>query len=111
MSEETTLTLRFAGGAADFGDLESEISSILRDLADPASDAAKAARTANLDPSDMADAGVTVTQNAKGFGVVAILIAITVPVAAHIINKFWDDVIWPQLRERLGGDALGKPET
>lgn len=111
MPEENTLTLRFASNAADVHDLEEEISSILREISDPASDAANAALAANLNPSDMSGAHTSVTEEDKGFGPVAILIAITVPVAAHIINKFWDEVIWPQIKGRLGADALGKRET
>jgi hypothetical protein len=110
VATESGVNLRFAGGAADAEDLEAEISSILHELADPASDVARSAVAVGLSPSDLAGARVTVSQEGKGFGPVMILVAIAVPVAAHIVNKFWDDVIWPRIRGRLGADALGERE-
>jgi hypothetical protein len=32
------------------------------------------------------------------------------PSVVHAINKIWDDLIWPSVRSRLGGDALGELE-
>ena len=101
-------TLRFLGGAAEAEDLEAEVTSVLRDLADPNSEISGLARAVGLNPDDVAGAGVKVTKQAKGFGPVVILVAITVPVASHIVNQFWDDVIWPRIRGALGADAVGK---
>ena len=110
MSAEDEVSFRFVGGAADAEGLEAEISLILQQLADPGSDAARSAIAAGLRPSDMTGARAIVRQEAKGFGPVVILVAIAVPVAAHIVNKFWDDVIWPHIRGSLGADALGERE-
>ena len=70
----------------------------------------RAAVAAGLSPSDLVGAHATVRQEGKGFGPVVILVAIAVPVAAHIVNKFWDDVIWPHISGSLGADALGERE-
>ena len=110
MPTENGVSLRFAGGAAEAEDLEAEISSVLQELANPASDVARAAVAAGLSPSDLVGAHATVRQEGKGFGPVVILVAIAVPVAAHIVNKFWDDVIWPHISGSLGADALGERE-
>lgn len=110
MSEGNWINLRFVSGAGDTEDLEAEISSILENLSDPVSDVAKSACAARLDPSDMRGARVRVTKEAKGFDPTLILIAISVPAASHIVNQFWDDVIWPHLKKRLGADSLGKRE-
>jgi hypothetical protein len=104
------VNLRFAGGSADAEDLETEILSILNELADSGTEVARSAVGAGLSPSDLAGARVNVSQEGKGFGPVVFLIAITVPVAAHIVNKFWDDVIWPRVKDKLGADALGERE-
>jgi hypothetical protein len=101
-------TLRFMGGSAEAEDLQAEVASVLHDLADPNSEVSGLARAAGLNPEDVADAEVTVTKEAKGFGPVVILVAIAVPVAAHIVNQFWDDVIWPRIKGALGADAVGK---
>jgi hypothetical protein len=103
-------TLRFVGGAAEAEDLEAEITSVLLDLADPNSEATGLARAAGLNPDDLAGAEARVTKEAKGFGPVVILVAIAVPVASHIINQFWDDVIWPRIKGTLGADAIGKSD-
>jgi hypothetical protein len=96
------------GGKGNVEDIEAEISSIMAELADPASEPAQSAADAGLDPADMSGAQVAVAKESKGFGPVAIVIAIAVPVAAHIVNKFWDDVIWPRIKDRLGADSVGK---
>jgi hypothetical protein len=101
-------TLRFLGGAAEAEDLEAEVASVLSDLADPNSEVSGLARAAGLNPDDIAGVEVKVTKEAKGFGPVVILIAIAVPVASHIVNQFWDDVIWPRIKGALGADAVGK---
>src|SRR5262249_13051547 len=108
MSGEQSVRLRFVKGELGAEALEAEIASILEDLANPASDASRSAIASGLDPADMTKARASVEQEGKGFGVVAIAILIAAPVAAHIVNQFWDDVIWPEIKKRLGRDALGK---
>lgn len=110
MSNKTMVYLRFADGATEAGDLEQEIAQVLHEFADPASEASRSAAVAGLEPSDMADAQAAVTADAKGFGPVVIVVAISVPVASHVVNKFWDDVIWPRIKSKLGADALGERE-
>jgi hypothetical protein len=108
MPEAYVTQLRFVGGKGNAEDIEAEISSIVAELADPASEAAQSAANAGLNPADMSGARVDVAKEGKGFGPVAIVIAIAVPVAAHIVNKFWDDVIWPRIKDKLGADSVGK---
>jgi hypothetical protein len=110
MSGENKLKLRFSAGEVAAENLETEISSILSEFADPESDATLSAIAAGLSPAAMKGAQATVKKEAKGFAPVAILIVIAAPVAVHTIDKFWDDVIWPRVRSRLGSDALGKRE-
>lgn len=110
MSEGNWVNLRFVGGAVDTEDLEAEISLILKDLSNPVSDVAKSARAVGLDPSDMRGARARVEKETKGFDPVLIVVAVSVPAASHIVNQFWDDVIWPHLKKRLGADSLGKRE-
>jgi hypothetical protein len=102
--------LRFSAGSVAAADLEPEISSIIRELADPESAASRLATASGLVPADLADAPVTVSQSGKGFGAVVILIAITTSVGAHAVESYWDDVIWPRLKTKLGADSVGKSE-
>lgn len=110
MPGENKIKLRFSAGEVDAQNLEAEISSILLEFTDPESDTALSANAVGLSPAAMAGAQATVKKEAKGFAPVAILIVIAAPIAVHTIDKFWDDVIWPRLKSRLGGDALGKRE-
>jgi hypothetical protein len=111
MTEESTITLRYVDGTAEIEELEKEITSQLRELTDPGSPAFQKATAAGLDPAPLSRANIEIRHEGKGFGAVAVLIAIYVPVAAHIINKFWDDVIEPRLTGELGADALGHREN
>jgi hypothetical protein len=108
MTEVHQIGLRFASGAADVYDLKSEISAILAELGDPATEVARSASAFGLDISEFRAAQVDVSKEAKGFGDIALLILITAPAATHVLNKAWDDIIWPRIKARLGADALGR---
>jgi hypothetical protein len=110
MTEENKLVMRYVSGQAKLDDVEAEVSTLLRELTDPGSQAFQQAVAAGLDPAPLSRANITIEKEGKGFGPVAIMIAIYIPVAAHIINKFWDDVVWPRITGELGRDALGKRE-
>jgi hypothetical protein len=110
MPEGNEITLRYVHGSAEINDLESEITKLLRELTDPGSAAFATAVAAGLDPAPLSRADVEIRHEGKGFGPAAVLIAIYVPVAAHIISKFWDDVVQPRLTGKLGADALGERE-
>jgi hypothetical protein len=110
MTDARRVSLYFRGRAADLDDLQAEISSALEELADPASGFAGQASADGFDSSEFARAEVSVMDDAKGFGDVVVLVAIFAPAATHALNKVWDDLIWPRVKSRLGGDALGEPE-
>lgn len=115
MTDEQELRLRYTGGQANIEDLEQEVSTILEELAKPGSDAFEDAVAAGLEPDDLVHACINIEMEAKGFGTVALLIAIFVPfgaaVGAHIVNKFWDDIIEPRIVDQLGRKALGKRDA
>lgn len=110
MTDHYSISLHFRGGAADLDDLRTEISSALRELADPTTSLAHQASAAGFNPAEFADAEASVTEDAKGFGEVLILVTIAAPAVTHALNKVWDDLIWPRIKSRLGGDALGESE-
>jgi len=110
MAGEDLVQLRFKGGAADAEELDAEIATVLEELSNPVSEVTKAATAVGLNAADLAKARITVSKDAKGFGAVALVIVIAAPVAAHIVEKFWDEVIWPRVKNRLGADAVGKRE-
>jgi hypothetical protein len=108
MSEPHTTVLRFEPGTSRPGQLEEEISAMLLELADSSSELAERAKEDGFTPQSFTGAHVEVTQEGKGFGEVVILVAIGSSVAGHMIEKAWDDLIWPRIKGRLGADALGK---
>ena len=110
MTEMHHVNLRFRSGAAGMADISAELSAILAELADPQSQATKAASDLGYTPSQFEGAKATVSQEAKGFGEIALLIIIAAPTATHILNKAWDDVIWPIFKSRLGADSIGSRE-
>ncbi len=103
--------LHFVAGAVSAEDVESCVSSILMELANPQSESSAMAAAAGLSPAELAGAQARATQNAKGFGPVLIIITISTAVAAHIVEQFWDDVVWPRLKAKLGADSLGERES
>jgi hypothetical protein len=110
VGDEASVSFRFSKREVAVEKIEAEIRSVLSRLADPRSDVARSATAAGLEPTSLAKARATVTEEAKGFAPVAVVVVIFTPVAAHIVDKFWDDVIWPRVKGRLGADALGKRE-
>jgi hypothetical protein len=107
VTEYHRIDLRFGPGAADATDLENEISSALAELADQATDPGALASSLGLNTMEFIGARVEVSKSAKGFGEIALLIAIVAPAATHALNKAWDDIIWPRVKSRLGADAVG----
>jgi len=53
-------------------------------------------------------ASVTFAEGSQGAD--PTLVAIIVTVVGHAATRFFDDVIWPRLREYLADDALGPRE-
>jgi hypothetical protein len=109
--EAQGVEFRFEPGQADTEELQLEISQILAELSDGNSEAAHKAVSAGLDPLELAGVRTTVEEEGKGFAgadiVVQIVVQVGAGVAVHIVEKFWDDVIWPRIKGQLGGDALG----
>ncbi len=100
--------IRLNPGAASAAQLEHEINAVLGMLADPDSEAALAARAANLDPEPLAQARATVRQDGMGYADVPIDVWIQGSIAIHIANTLWDQVILPRIKARLGHDAAGQ---
>jgi hypothetical protein len=102
--------LRFKSGQVPVAKVESELSRIVQELGDPASEIAQAARTESFSESDLVGVHVSVTaeNDKKGFGFIPILIEIGIDLAKDAVEKLWEKVIWPKLKDRLGGDALGE---
>jgi hypothetical protein len=100
---------RFERGQAGAAEIQAAVEAVLRELADPASEAAAAARAAALEPAAMSDAAVRVRQREHGAEpiVTTIVVGIAVKAGAEAVEALWRSVIWPVLRSRLGADVLG----
>jgi hypothetical protein len=107
--QPTTSELRFRYGEASAAELQAVVEEVLSELQDQTSEAAEQARQAGLDPVVLATADVSVREEQQGLDplMTTILVEIVVQVGAHVVTQFWDDVIWPRLRRRLGAKAVG----
>lgn len=107
--QPTTSELRFRSGEASAADIQVVVDEILAELSDETSEAAKKARKAGLDPPVLASASVTVRERGQGLEpLTIILVGISIRVGSHVVRQFWDEVLWPRLRRRLGVKAVGK---
>jgi hypothetical protein len=107
VSETHHIELRYVGGAADIEELDAEISLIFEELTDPDSEVSIKARAAGFNLFELAGSQARVSKVAKGFGLVVLLVAIASPAATHILETLWDEIVLPQLKKRLGADAIG----
>jgi hypothetical protein len=104
------MEMRFRPGLVEADQIQLVTDKVLAEMRDPTSESAKTARSVGLTTDQIAElsnAQITVKEEGQGIEPVTIAVAIAAPVAAHIIGKFWDDVIWPRLRRDKGGTALG----
>jgi hypothetical protein len=108
MQPVTRSELRFHYGQASANELQEVIDTVLVELRDESSEAAEQARESGLDSHILADAKVSVSED-QGVDAVAttIVVGIIVQLGSHITKQFWDEVIWPRVRRRLGAKAVG----
>ena len=109
MATEVT-TIKFKRDQAGARELQMAIDEVLTELADPESDSSELARSAGLNADELSQATISVDEPKEGIEPVSTTIAvgILVGVGAHIANKFWDDVIWPRIKVKLGAKAVGE---
>lgn len=100
---------RYQRGDASAAQLQEVIDEVLEQLAKPDSEAAHAARAADLQPAELSGVRVEVREAEQGAEPVLTTIVVGIAVAAgsKIAGTLWDEVIWPRLRRRLGARALG----
>jgi hypothetical protein len=101
--------LRFRYGQASASELQALVDDILTELRDQTSETALQAREAGLDPSVLGDADISIHGEQGGLDPVltTILVGITIQGGSNLAREFWDAVILPRLRRRLGTTALG----
>lgn len=106
---QSTNELRFFYGEASGDELQAVVDEVLLELRDPGSEAAQQARQAGLDPHLLASADISVREEQQGLDplLTTVLVGITVEVGSHVAKKFWDEVVWPRIRRRLGAKAVG----
>jgi hypothetical protein len=57
-----------------------------------------------VDPDTLARASVDVKQDEGDFGI-TFLVIVGAPVAVHVLNSLWDDLVRPRLRSKFGVDG------
>ena len=115
MSEDTTgdLTLQFERGARGAKALQDAADGILTELSgDPEAQAA-AAQSAGINAADLEDLRIEVEESDAGFEPTVTLIALKFVggMSAAAGKVFFDKVVWPKIKKRLGSDALGPPRS
>lgn len=106
---EHQVELRFQHGQAGVEEIQGVVDDVLATLADPRSTAAELARAAGADAERWAKATITVVEEQQGFDplTTTILVTIAANAGTHIAKRFWDDVVWPRIKARIGADAIG----
>jgi hypothetical protein len=106
-----TVQIEYQRGDAAADEIQAVVDEVLLQLANPAGDAAEAARQAGLDPQMLSDVRIDVREGQQGADPVLtpIIIGITVSAGSKIAETLWKDVIWPRLRRRLGTGVLKAP--
>ncbi|MGI9000688.1 MAG: hypothetical protein ACR2GH_03385 [Pseudonocardia sp.] len=106
-----TTRQRYQRGQATAAQIEGVAREILAELADPDSEASRAASHAGLDPGALTDAHAEVVEGEQGAEPIltTIIVGIAVQAGATVAATLWKEVIWPRIRRRLGADALGAP--
>jgi hypothetical protein len=101
---------RFERGDVGAAEIQAAVDDVLAALADPGSDAARAARAAGLDPAEVTGADVRVREGRQGAEPIltTIVVGIAVKVGSSAVEALWRKVIWPSLRRRLGAGVLGE---
>ena len=99
---EQTVQWRFARGDAGADEIQSTVDEILVQLSDSASEAWDAARAAGLEPAGLGEVQIEVREGAQGAEP-----GIAVKAGSTVAESLWREVIWPQLRRRLGTRVLG----
>jgi hypothetical protein len=109
----TTLDLTFARGDQGAEQLQAVIDEVLAELGDPSSEAADAARAADLNPDDVSGAAVEVREGGQGAEplLTTIVVGIAIHAGSKIAESLWLEVLWPRLRRRLGTRAVGEARS
>lgn len=105
----TRLQMRYQRGDATADDIQAIADALLRELADPASQAAQEALAAGIDPQSVSDAAIEVRETAQGAEpfLTAVLIGIVVSAGSKVAESIWQDILWPRVKRRLGASAVG----
>ena len=108
MVEQTGVELRYQRGDASADEIQEVVDEVLRELAVPDSEAALEALAAGFDPGQLAGARVTVREGAQGAEpfLTAVLVGIVVSLGSKAAEAFWQEILWPRIKTRLGATAL-----
>ncbi len=112
MDSKNDVEMRFRRGQSGAIDLQRVVDEVIYELGDPSSEASEKVREIGLDPNTLSQARISVIEENEGVEPISttILVSIAVKVGAHAAQKFWDEVIWPRIRRRLGGIPIGEGE-
>lgn len=103
------VVLHFGRGQASPDEIQAVVDEVLAECREGKTEANSHAEAARISPNELRRATVTVSEDRHGADptVVAIIVAVTGGLAKDAVLRLWDNVVWPRLRRRLGGQALG----
>ena len=116
METGETTAIRFRRGKASAEAIEKVVQDVLAEIGVPGSESAKRAEPLTEDGvklETLAQVPVFVEEEQQAFDATTttIVIGVATGLATHIskelFDRFWDDVLWPRIKRRLGGDAVG----
>jgi hypothetical protein len=111
MDASERVELRFDKDEAGAVELQGVVDEVIAELRGGGGESAELARDAGLDPSELAAAEVSVSEEAQGIDpVTTIVVGVVAAFGGEVAKTFWREVIWPRVRRRLGVAAVGQEE-
>ena len=110
MSTWSPTELSFARGRADAEALQEVIDETLAALRGSDDEVLKQLKAAGFELRQIASVDVSVREDAQGANAVVtgIIVAVAGGISKDAAVAFWNRVLWPRIRRRLGSDAVGE---
>lgn len=99
-----TSQIKVGMGGADPGVVTQAWTEVLDEVGQEGSEARATVERYEIGPDRFDGASVVVTQQEGDFGI-SLLIAVGVPVAIHVLESMWDDLVRPRLRDKFEVDG------
>ncbi|SRR5579862_3724362 len=109
VEQTTTQALRFKLGQASGSQLQEVIDDVLRELRTQI----EQSPDTDTDLRELSALQVEVHEDREGIEPILTTIVLTVAGSAgkRLADRLWEQVLWPRIKQRLGGQAVGEREA